>query len=160
MSAAKTGVTEYATPSDTEVRMTRVVDAPRALVFDAWTKPELVSQWMLGPGGWTMPVSENDLRPGGTWRRVWRKTNGDEMEMSGVNREVSPPSRIVSTERWGPDWPETINTLEMTEAVGQTTIVLTIKYVSREARDRALQTGMKQGLEMGFVELEKFLARR
>lgn len=158
MMTAKTGVTHYATPTDTTVRITRVVEAPRQLVFDAWTKPDLVSQWMLGPEGWTMPVSENDLRAGGAWRRVWRKANGDEMEMSGINREVTPPSKLVSTEKWGPEWPETVNTLELTEAGGLTTVTLTISYVSKDARDMAMQTGMKDGMEQGFARLEKLLA--
>lgn len=158
MDAAQTGVTHYALPSDTQVRITRVVAAPRRLVWDAWTRPELVSQWMLGPEGWTMPVSENDLREGGAWRRVWRKTDGAEMAMSGMNQEVTPPSRYVSTERWGPEWPETVNTLELEEAGGLTTVTLTIRYVSKDARDAALKTGMKDGMEQGFTRLERLLA--
>jgi len=159
MGAAKTGVTHYDLPSDNEVRITRVVDAPRALVFDAWTKPDLVSQWMLGPEGWTMPVSENDLRAGGAWRRVWRKGDGSEMAMSGINREVTPPARYVATEKWGPEWPETINTMELSESGGQTTVTLTIRYVSKEARDAAMKTGMKEGMEQGFGRLERLLSR-
>ena len=81
-----------------------------ALVFDAWTNPTHVPQWLLGPEGWTMPVCEIDLRPGGSWRYVWRKTDGTEMAMAGSYREFAPPERLVSTERWGPEWPETINT--------------------------------------------------
>lgn len=158
MDAAQTGVTRYELPSDTQVRITRVVAAPRRLVWDAWTKPELVSQWMLGPEGWTMPVSENDLRTGGVWRRVWRKADGAEMAMSGVNQEVTPPSRYVSTERWGPEWPETVNTLELEEAGGLTTVTLTIRYVSKDARDAAMKTGMKDGMEQGFTRLERLLA--
>src|SRR5687768_13172306 len=77
-------VTTFTTPSDREVAMTRVFDAPRRLVFEAWTSPKHVPHWMLGPEGWTMPVCEIDLRPGGEWHFVWRKSNGTEMEMRGV----------------------------------------------------------------------------
>ena len=90
---AKTGVTTYSTPSDTEIVITRVVDAPRPIVFEAWTKPKHLQQWLLGPPGWTMPVCEIDLRPGGAWRYVWRKADGEEMTMGGIFREVVPPER-------------------------------------------------------------------
>ena len=92
--ASKTGVTHYATPTDQEIVITRVVDAPRRVVFDAWTKPEHVQKWMLGPPGWSMPVCEIDLRNGGRWHFVWRKTGGEEMDMSGLYREVVPPERL------------------------------------------------------------------
>jgi len=72
------------TTSDREVVATRVVDASRTLVWDIWTKPEHVPQWMTGPEGWTMPVCDIDLRPGGEWHFVWRQADGSEMEMRGV----------------------------------------------------------------------------
>ena len=99
--ADKTGATTFATPSDLEIEVTRVVDAPRELVFDAWTKPEHITHWMLGPDGWTMPVCEIDLRVGGAWHFVWRRADGGEMEMRGEYREVAPPERLVSTETLG-----------------------------------------------------------
>jgi uncharacterized protein YndB with AHSA1/START domain len=151
------GVTSYATPTDREVVITRVVDAPRHLVFDAWTDPRHVAQWLLGPEGWTMPVCEIDLRPGGSWRYVWRKANGTEMAMSGAILEVVRPERMVSTERWGPEWPETVNTVVFTESGGRTTITLSILYPSREARDAALETGMKDGIEQSFARLDGLL---
>jgi uncharacterized protein YndB with AHSA1/START domain len=144
-------------PSEREVMMTRVFDAPSRLVFDAWTKPEHVPQWMLGPEGWTMPVCEIDLRPGGAWHFVRRRADGTEMEMRGVYREVTPPSRLVSTESWGGDWPETLNTVVLTEKNGKTTMTLTILYPSMEARDAALKTGMKDGVEMSFNRLAQHL---
>jgi len=156
-SAAKTGVTTYATPTDREVVVTRVVDAPRRVVFDAWTNPRHVPQWLLGPEGWTMPVCEIDLRPGGSWRYVWRKADGTEMVMGGSYREVVPPERLVSTESWGPEWPETVNTMVLTESGGQTTITLTVRYPSKEARDAALKTGMKEGMDQGFARLDTLL---
>ena len=155
--AGRTGVTTYETPTDTQVVITRIVDAPRRLVFDAWTNPKHVPQWMLGPEGWTMPVCEMDLRPGGSWRYVWRKADGAEMTITGSVREVAPPERLVTTESWGPEWPETVNSLVLTESTGQTTIVLTILYPSKQARDAALATGMKEGMDPSFARLEKLL---
>jgi uncharacterized protein YndB with AHSA1/START domain len=156
-STAKTGVTSYTTPTDREFEIKRVVDAPRHVVFDAWTRPEHIQQWLLGPEGWTMPVCEMDLRPGGAWRYVWRKADGVEMEMSGSVREVVPPERLVTTEKWGPEWPETINSLVLTEEGGRTTVTLTLTYPSKEARDAALATGMKGGMEESFARFDKLL---
>jgi uncharacterized protein YndB with AHSA1/START domain len=104
-----------------------------------------------------MPVCEIDLRPGGSWRYVWRRADGSEMEMVGGVREVTPPERFVTTEKWGADWPETVNTLVLTESGGQTTITLTIVYPDRDARDAALQTGMKEGMEHSFARLDELL---
>ena len=108
---ARTGITTYATPNDRDLVITRAVAAPRGVVFDAWTSRPLVSQWLLGPEGWTMPVCEIDLRPGGAWRYTWRKADGREMGMGGSYREVRPPERTAWTEPRGPEWPETLNTL-------------------------------------------------
>jgi len=105
------GVAQYTTPTDREIVITRVVAAPRKLVFAAWTNPQHVPEWLLGPPGWSMPVCEIHLCVGGPWRYVWRNSDGGEMAMSGRFREVVPPTRLVWTERWGPEWPETVNTL-------------------------------------------------
>ncbi len=155
--ANEIGATTFTTPSDREVVMTCEVDAPRELVFDAWTKPEHVQQWMLGPSGWTMPVCEIDLRPGGAWHFVWGRADGTEMEMRGEYREVTPPERLVSTESWGGDWPETINTVTLSEEDGKTTITQTVLYPSKEARDAALATGMKEGASVSFDRLAEHL---
>ena len=96
------GVTSYATSTDTAVVITRVVDAPRQLVFDMWTKPEHVPQWLTGPEGWSMPVCEIDLRAGGKWHFVWRKSNGEETGMTGAYREVSRRSGSCTPSRGGP----------------------------------------------------------
>jgi uncharacterized protein YndB with AHSA1/START domain len=157
MATANKGTATLTTPSDLEVVMTRVVDAPRRLVWEAWTNPEHVPQWMTGPDGWTMPVCEIDLRPGGGWHFVWRKTNGTEMEMRGAYREVTPPERLVSTESWGENWPETVNTLILSEKGGKTTITQVILYPSKEARDAALKTGMKEGMDQSFDRLDEYL---
>src|SRR5712691_5774398 len=151
--AHKVGATTFTTPSDRELVITRVVDAPRTLVFEAWTSPQHLPQWMLGPSGWTMPVCEVDLRPGGSWHFVWRQSDGTEMERRGVYREVAPPERLVSTESWGGDWPETLSTVTLTEEDGKTTITQTVLYPSKEARDAALQTGMREGMSLSFDRL-------
>ena len=86
------------TPGDREILLGRAFDAPRELVFETMARPELLQRWLTGPPGWTMTVSENDLRIGGTFRHVWRRNDGTEMAMAGVYREVIPPERIVRTE--------------------------------------------------------------
>ncbi len=155
---AKRGTT-FSSPSDREIAITRVIDAPRQLVWQAWTRPEHLPHWMLGPEGWTMPVCDIDLRPGGAWHYVWRRSDGTEMEMSGEYRAVAPPERLVSTESWGGDWPETLNTLSLTEENGRTTMTQTVLYPSRDARDAATQTGMKQGVSLSYDRLAEYLAK-
>ena len=142
---------------DRELVMTPVVDAPRRLGFEAWTKPEHLPHWMLGPPGWTMPVCEIDLRPGGAWHFIWRRADGNEMGMRGEYREIAPPERLVSTESWGGDWPETLNTLVLSEKDGKTTLTNTILYPSNEAREAALKTGMKEGVSKSFDRLAEYL---
>jgi uncharacterized protein YndB with AHSA1/START domain len=112
---------------------------------------------MLGPPGWTMPICEVDLRPGGASRFVWRRSDGSEMEIRGTYREIVPPERLVQTESWGGDWPESVDTLVLTEEDGMTTLTMTILYPSKEARDAALQTGMKDGMSQGYDLLEEYL---
>jgi len=154
---SEVGSTTFTTPSDREIVMTRVFDAPRPLVFKVHTDPEHVRHWMLGPEGWAMPVCEIDLRPGGEWRFVWRRSDGTEMEMRGEYREITPPERLVSTESWGADWPETLNTLILSEENGKTTLTSTVLYPSQQARDAALQTGMKEGASVSFDRLADYL---
>ena len=153
----RTGSTTYATPTDRDIVITRVVEAPRRLVWKAWTSPEHLPQWMSGLEGWTMPVCEIDLRPGGAWRYGWRGPDGAAMEMQGSFREIIPPEKLVTTERWGPEWPETVNTLTLVESGGRTIISLTVAYPSKEARDAALQTGMKDGMDLTFARLDRYL---
>jgi uncharacterized protein YndB with AHSA1/START domain len=153
----ETGVTTYDTPNETDVVITRVFDAPRSVVFDAHTKPEHLRNWLLGPAGWTMPICELDLRAGGAWRYVWRRSDGTEMAMGGTVREVVVPERMVTTERWGPEWPETINTVTFAESNGKTVVKLTIRYPSKEAREQALQTGMKDGIEQSYMRLDELV---
>lgn len=134
---------EVTTPTDLEIRITRVFDAPRALVFDAMTRPELVRRWLLGPDGWSMPVCEIDLRPGGEYRYVWRRdADGTEMGMSGVILEIVPPERFVGTERFDESWypGEAVGTIVLVEKDGRTTLTHTLRYESKEARDAVLRS--------------------
>lgn len=148
------------TPSEREVRVVREFRAPRELVWECHTKPELVRRWMLGPPGWTMPVCEIDLRVGGRYRYVWRKDDGVEMGMGGVFHEIAPPERLVSRELFDEDWTggETLNTLVFTERAGKTTLTLDILYSSQAARDGALQSGMTSGMEQGYAALDQLMA--
>jgi len=147
------------TPSDREISMTRVFHAPRTLVFEAYTRPHLLSRWLLGPEGWTMPVCEIDLTVGGKYRYVWRHEDGREMAMGGVYREIVAPERLVTTELFDEDWTggETLSTLLLVEQGGRTTMTNIVLYASREARDGALASGMTEGLESGYSRLDEVL---
>jgi len=141
--------------------LTRVFKAPRHLVFDALTKPELVKQWLLGPPGWTMPVCEIDLRVGGQYRYVWRRdSNGTEMGMGGVYREIVAPERIVATEKFDEAWypGEALGTTVLVEQGRKTTVAQTMLYQSRESRDAVLKSGMEKGVAMSYDRLEQLLA--
>jgi uncharacterized protein YndB with AHSA1/START domain len=81
------------------------------------------------------------------------------MEMRGEYREVKPPERVASSESWGPDWPETLNTVVFSEQAGKTTVTITLLYASKEGRDAALKTGMKQGMALSYERLENYLTR-
>jgi len=145
---------------DREIVVTRVFDAPRQLVFDAYTKPKLLKKWLLGPDGWSMPVCETDLRAGGKYRYVWRnETDGSEMGMGGVYREVAPPERIVATEVFDEAWypGEAVDTIVLVEQKGQTTLTQTILYDSRATRDAVLKSPMQVGMAASYDKLEKFL---
>lgn len=154
-----TGKLIVTTPSDREIAMTRVFNAPRKLVFDAWTKPALVRRWLLGPPGWTMPVCEIDLRVGGAYRFEWLGQDGTRMGMGGVYREIVIPERIVNTQLFDVDWTggETLGTLLFTEQGGKTTLTNSVLYSSREARDAALRTPMAEGVEAGYARLDEIL---
>jgi uncharacterized protein YndB with AHSA1/START domain len=155
-----TGTLTVTTPGDREVAMTRVFDAPRGLVFDAMTKPELLKRWLFGPPGWSMVVCEIDLRVGGAYRYVWRGPDGTEMGMGGVHREIVRPERIVCTQLFDEDWTggEAIGTLVLTERDGKTTLTNTMLYSSREARDAVLKTPMEHGVAVGYDRLAELLA--
>jgi uncharacterized protein YndB with AHSA1/START domain len=150
------------TPSDREVALTRVLSAPRALVFDALTKPELVQRWMLGNMGATMPVCEIDLRVGGGYRFVWRNPDGSEFAMNGVYREIVRPERIVNTQRFESPWlpGESVLTTTLVESDGRTTFTSTTLYDSIETRDKVLKSGMEAGASASYDRLEALLTAR
>jgi uncharacterized protein YndB with AHSA1/START domain len=155
------GTLQLTAPGEREIVMTRGFDAPRQLVFDAHTKPELVKRWLLGPPGWSMPVCEIDLRVGGKYRYVWRHDrNGTEMGMGGVYREIVAPERIVNTEQFDEAWylGEAVDTLVLVERGGRTTLTLTVRYESREARDAVLKSGMETGVTASYDRLADLLA--
>jgi uncharacterized protein YndB with AHSA1/START domain len=158
-----TGNLKLTIQGDREIVMTRVFDAPRRLVFDAFTKPELVKQWLLGPPGWSMPVCEIDLKVGGAYRYVWRQdSDGSEMGMGGVYREIVPQERVVCTEMFDVAWypGEAVGTLVLSEQGGKTTITQTVLYQSREARDAVLKSGMEKGVAASYDRLQQLLASR
>jgi uncharacterized protein YndB with AHSA1/START domain len=156
-----TGNLKLTIQGDREIVMTRVFDASRRLVFDAFTKPELVKQWLLGPPGWSMPVCEIDLKVGGKYRYVWRQdSDGSEMGMGGVYREIVPQERVVCTEVFDSAWypGEAVGTLVFFEQGGKTTITQTVLYQSREARDAVLKSGMEKGVAASYDRLAELLA--
>jgi len=156
------GALTISAPGDRELVMTRVFDAPRRLVFEAMTRPDLLKRWLFGPPGWAMTVCEVDLKVGGKFRHVWRNDDGREMAMSGVHREIVPGKRIVRTETFDFGCPtqagEQVGTLVLTEQGGKTKMTLTVLYPSREARDGTLATGADQGLAAGYDRLADILA--
>jgi uncharacterized protein YndB with AHSA1/START domain len=154
------GTLKITAHGDREIVMTRAFKAPRKLVFDAFTKPELVRRWLLGPEGWTMPVCEIDLRVGGNYRYVWRNAKGTEMGMGGVYREIVVPERIVSTEQFDEAWypGEAVGTIALVEQDGKTTLTQTVRYDSREAREAVMKSPMESGVGAGYDRLEKLLA--
>ena len=145
---------------DREIQMTRTFSAPREMVFDAFTKPELVKRWLVGPDGWSMPVCEMDLRVGGKFRWVWKNDKtGATMGMGGVYKEITPPSRLVNTERFDEAWypGEGLLTTEFVEKGGKTTMTATLLYESREARDMVLKSDMERGVNDSYNRLEDLL---
>jgi uncharacterized protein YndB with AHSA1/START domain len=151
-----TGTLQVTTPSDREIVMTRVFDAPRSMVYDAFTRPELLKRW-FGPRGWSLEVCEIDLRVGGKWRFVLRGPDGAEMGMSGVYRELVPPERSVHVERFD-DYPgESLVTAVLVEKGGKTTMTATILYESQEIRDAVIRSGMEHGAAESYDKLAEML---
>ena len=152
-----TGTLQVATPSDREIVLTRVFDAPRRMVFDALTRADLLTRW-FGPRGWSLVVCDVDLRVGGTWRFVLRGPDGREMGMRGVYRELAPPDRSVHTESFD-DYPgESLNTLVLVEDRGKTTLTITVLYQSQEIRDAVIKSGMEHGAAECYDKLAEMLA--
>lgn len=145
---------------DRELVMTRDLDAPRHLVWQALTRPELLKRWLGVHNGWTLAVCEIDLRVGGAYRYVWRGPDGMEMGMGGIYREIVEPERIVSTEQFDQSWYPggAVGTMVLSEHAGRTTMTTTMLYDSREAREAVLQSPMESGMAAGYNALEAVLA--
>jgi uncharacterized protein YndB with AHSA1/START domain len=161
------------TPNDLEIVMTRDFDAPRELVWDAMTRPEIVRRWMFTPPGWTWAKCEMDVRVGGTFCWAWNGPEGTiALTIWGEHREVTPPHRMVHTERMtmGPGegtgggssecdeaW-ELLATLELFEDTGRTSMRMTLLFPSKDARDAALASGMEHGMSAGYDKMDDLLA--
>lgn len=155
--AANSGTFTVSTPSDCEIRMTRLFDAPRALVFEAMTKPEHIRHWWGNLGdGYSVPTCEVDLRVGGKWRFVNRTPKGESAVFYGEYREINPPARVVFTEIFEP-YPDVVSvvTSELIEENGKTRLVATVAYPSREVRDMVRATGMERGAAISYDRLEE-----
>lgn len=163
------------TPNDLQIVMTRAFDAPRRLVWEALTRPELVRRWMFCPPGWSWAECEMDVRVAGKFRWAWNGPDGKlALCISGEHREVTPPAKIVHTERMemGPGvagcGPESASaepgavlvTLELAEQGGETRMRMTISCPTREVRDAMLASGMDQGMEAGYQQLDALLAEQ
>jgi uncharacterized protein YndB with AHSA1/START domain len=154
------GTLKVTTPTDREIVMTRVFHAPRTLVFDALTRPDLLKRWFFGPPGWSLVVCETARSVGDSYRYVWRGPDGSEMGMGGVCLEFVPPERMVATEKFDQSWyaGEAVSSIVLTEQGGKTTLTLTVRYESREVRDAVLKTPMEQGVAAGYDRLAELLA--
>ena len=142
-----------------ELVMTRAFQAPRRLVWDAYTKPALLTRWLGVFDGWTFAVCEVDLRVGGAYRWVWRHPEHGELAMGGVYTELAPPERLVATERFDQSWYPggAVNTTRFLEEGGTTTLHMTCRYDSKEARDAVLRSPMESGMGAGLDNLERLL---
>ncbi len=165
---ANSGKLKITTSGDREIVITRSFDAPRHLVWDAMTKPELIRRWLFLPPGWEMTECTEDLRVGGSFRWSWNGPDGQQaMAMHGVYREVVPPAsgggggRLVRSETFDMGCPaqagEQVGTMVFTERDGRTTVTITVVYPSKEARDGALASGMEHGMAAGYDKLEALL---
>ena len=152
-----TGMLKVTAPTDREIVLTRIFDAPRAMVFDAFTKPELLKRW-FGPRGWSLDVCEVDLKVGGKWRFVMRGLDGTSMGMGGVYLEIAPPERLVSTESFD-DYPgESVVTTVLVEEREKTTMTGTLLYQSKEIRDAVIKSGMEHGAGESYDRLAELIA--
>jgi uncharacterized protein YndB with AHSA1/START domain len=155
--------TEVILPGDREVRVTRAFNAPRQLVWDAHTRPELIARWQ-GYDGWDMPVCDMDVRVGGQYRWQWRnREDGTQFGFFGIFSEVDVPSKLVHAQYYDPGnadfaMPEgdpCIVSMELREEDGVTTLVCTLTFASKEARDEAVSTGMTEGMEHSYTRLDE-----
>lgn len=155
--APRRNETIYSTPTDRELVITRTFDAPRELVWAAFTDPRHLPNWHTGPEGFTMPVCEIDLRPGGSWRYGWRNAQGREFGATGTYREVTPQERIVTVTSMSGE--ENTSTTVFTEHDGRTTVTVTLLFASKATRDQGFPLA-RIGTESNYMRLDGYLARR
>lgn len=157
------GKLKIAAAGDRAIVMTRQFRAPCGMVFEAWTKPELVRRWLLGPEGWILSVCEIDLRVGGAYRYEWfKEKTGERMGMGGEYREIVPGQRIVATEKFDTSWYPggAVVTTRFDESSGMTTVETTVTYDSHDAREMVLRSPMESGVEAGYQRLESLIEAR
>jgi uncharacterized protein YndB with AHSA1/START domain len=160
MTMPNIGALQVSTPSEREIRIERSFSAPRRLVYDAYTKPELLKRWLGGMPGWSWAVCEMDVRVGGRYHWVWKGPDGAELGISGAYREVVQPERVVHTEKFDQAWyaGEAVDTVVFTERAGTTTVTTSLLYESKEVRDGVLQSPMAEGMEQGYRQLDALFA--
>lgn len=148
------------TPTDVEIVVERIFDAPVDLVFDCYTTPDLVRRWLTGADGWSLATCEIDLRAGGVYRYVWSGPDGASMGMEGTFHEVQPPSRLMSTEKFDDDFGmgKMLVTIAFHPDGDRTSMHQTILFKSKAQRDSAVETGMAEGMGISFISLDKLLA--
>ena len=149
------GETSFGTPTDLELEVTRVFDAPREVVWAVWTTCEHLPAWS-GPAGWDLASCEMDVRPGGTYRFVFRGPGDLEVPSAGAYVEVVPPERLVTTQGYD-GVNEITNTLELTDEGGRTRMSFRVRYPTTEIRDAALAPDMQQGMALGYDRLAQHL---
>jgi uncharacterized protein YndB with AHSA1/START domain len=154
--AVSSGTATVTLPTDEQILITREFDAPKHLVYKAWTTPELVKRWWNAKRG-EVTVAEIDLRVGGTWRYVMVTEDGFEVAFHGEFREIVPTERIVTTEVYegAPEGGETLNTLTFTETDGRTTLTNLVQAPSKQVRDAIIDSGMEAGMQDAMDLLEE-----
>ena len=156
--AVSSGTAKVTLPADTQILITREFDAPKHLVYKAWTTPELVRQWWTARRG-EMTVCEIDLRVGGAWRYVMVADGGFEVGFHGEYREIVPNERLVSTEAYEgipePDANASLNTLTLTEVDGRTVLSVLVEHPTKEGRDAHVESGMEAGMQDAMDLLEE-----
>ena len=147
---------DVTTPSDREIVITRAfVAAPRTLIWDCHTQPELIKRWMLGPPGWTMVVCEVDLQVGGAYHFRWRNAEGFEFGSQGEHVEIVPPENLVTTERMEGFDGDSVNTMTLITRGDDALLTVTMRFATKEARDGALRSGMAEGMAQSYDRIEQ-----
>jgi uncharacterized protein YndB with AHSA1/START domain len=158
MAVTSSGTATVTLPTDEEILITREFNAPKHLVYKAWTTPELVKRWWTANRG-EATVAEIDLRVGGRWRYVMVTDDGFEVGFHGEYREIVPNERIVSTEVYeGMPEGEAVDTLTFTEVGGRTILTILVQHTSKEHRDAHINSGMEAGMQEAMDLLEQVAA--